>query len=149
MSIGSVEYTLGISDIKKSTPLLSGYVYDDIVAMNSYSYYLNFYARPVLEYKRNNPSCQLTKSEISDRILEMKKEWIALLSSRPSLVEWGLATIITVSVMIVALCALMSLKILFSLKALCPILIMYVIVLITTVKYLVYMPSIDNYFDKI
>jgi len=50
----------------------------------------------------------LTKSEISDRILEMKKEWIALLRSRPSLVGWGFATLITVSVMIVALCALMT-----------------------------------------
>jgi len=38
---------------------------------------------------------------------------------------------------------------LFTIKALCPILIMYVIVLITTVKYLVYMPSIDNLFDQI
>jgi len=51
MSIGSVEYALGIGGIKNSTPLLSGYAYDDNVAMNSYSYFLNFYARPVLEHK--------------------------------------------------------------------------------------------------
>ena len=50
MSIGSVEDTLRIHWIKTTT-YLSEYAYDDMIESNSYSYYLNFYARPVLEYK--------------------------------------------------------------------------------------------------